>query len=238
MVVLPAYRAARTLERTYRDIPKDVVDDILLVDDASDDDTAALAVRLGIKTFRHPQNRGYGGNQKTCYSQALRAGVIATVRVAGLLHDIGKIGIPDSILRRPGALSDAEQDIVKQHVALGDLIIRDLPDVELIRAGVRHHHERWDGEGYLHRLAGEEIPLIARILAVGDAFSAMTTTRPYRKSLGVREALVRLGDVAGTQLDERLVIAFIRGIETAPDAPLPGVEAPAPVIWTPSLHVA
>ena len=74
MVVLPAYRAARTLERTYRDIPKDVVDEVLLVDDASDDDTAALAVRLGIKTFRHPQNRGYGGNQKTCYRQALRIG--------------------------------------------------------------------------------------------------------------------------------------------------------------------
>jgi glycosyltransferase involved in cell wall biosynthesis len=74
VVVLPAYRAGRTLERTYRDIPKDVVDDVLLVDDASDDDTSAVAVSLGIKTFRHARNRGYGGNQKTCYAEALRLG--------------------------------------------------------------------------------------------------------------------------------------------------------------------
>ena len=74
---------------------------------------------------------------------------------------------------------------MKQHVALGDMIVRDVPDIELVRAGIRHHHERWDGDGYLDRLEGEEIPLIARILAVGDAFSAMTTTRPYRKALDV-----------------------------------------------------
>ena len=86
----------------------------------------------------------------------------------------------------PASLTAEEYAIVKQHVALGDLIVRDLPDVDVIRAGVRHHHERWDGDGYLDRLAGEEIPLVARILAVGDAFSAMTTTRPYRKALDHR----------------------------------------------------
>ena len=107
----------------------------------------------------------------------------------GLLHDVGKIGIPDPILRKPGKLTAAEYDIVKQHVALGDMIVRDVPDIEIVRAGIRHHHERWDGDGYLDRLEGEEIPLIARILAVGDAFSAMTTTRPYRKALDLREAL-------------------------------------------------
>lgn len=164
--------------------------------------------------------------------------LVATVRVAGLLHDVGKIGIPDTILRKPGALTEAEYDIVKQHVALGDLIVRDLPEVELVRAGVRHHHERWDGNGYLHRLTGEEIPLIARILAVADAFSAMTTTRPYRKALDVREALTRLGDAAGTQLDERLVVTFVNGIETADDAPLPGREAPPSGLWTPYRQVA
>ena len=164
--------------------------------------------------------------------------LIATIRVAGLLHDIGKIGIPDQILRKPGRLSEDEYAVVKQHVALGDMIVRDLPDIELIRAGVRHHHERWDGDGYLDRLAGEEIPLIARILAIGDAFSAMTTTRPYRKALDVREALSRLGDAAGTQLDERLVAAFIEGIETAPDAPLPGVDTQPLRLWTPYRQVA
>jgi diguanylate cyclase (GGDEF)-like protein len=159
------------------------------------------------------------------------------LHTAGLLHDIGKIGIPDVVLRKPGKLTDVEYDIVKQHVALGDMIVRDLPNVELIRAGIRHHHERWDGDGYLHRLAGEEIPLVARILAVGDAFSAMTTTRPYRKALSIEEALTRLEDAAGTQLDERLAVAFVEGIRSAEHPPLPG-EHVEPRIWTPDLRVA
>jgi diguanylate cyclase (GGDEF)-like protein len=158
--------------------------------------------------------------------------LLRSIRVAGLLHDVGKIGIPDQILRKPGKLTDAEFGIVKQHVALGDMIVRDLPDIEIIRAGIRHHHERWDGAGYLEHLEGEGIPLIARILAVGDAFSAMTTTRPYRKALDVREALNRLEDAAGTQLDERLVRLFVDGIESDVDAPLPGVEVPGS-LWTP-----
>jgi HD-GYP domain-containing protein (c-di-GMP phosphodiesterase class II) len=161
---------------------------------------------------------------------------IHTVRVAGLLHDVGKIGIPDHILRKPGKLTADEYEIVKQHVVLGDLIVRDLPDVDAIRAGVRHHHERWDGTGYVDRLAGEDIPLIARILAVSDAFSAMTTTRPYRKALDVREALNRLEDAAGTQLDEVLVLAFVHGIEHIVGAPLPGTDAPR--LWTPYASVA
>jgi diguanylate cyclase (GGDEF)-like protein len=159
--------------------------------------------------------------------------LIRTIRLAGLLHDIGKIGIPHQILRKPGKLTDEEYAIVQQHVALGDMIVRDLPDIEVIRAGIRHHHERWDGAGYLDHLEGEEIPLIARILAVGDAFSAMTTTRPYRKALAVREALNRLEDASGSQLDERLVRAFVDGIETASDAPLPGMDVAATGLWTP-----
>ena len=159
--------------------------------------------------------------------------LIRTIRVAGLLHDVGKIGIPDPILRKPGKLTDAEYKIVQQHVALGDMIVRDLPDIEVVRAGIRHHHERWDGAGYLDHLEADGIPLIARILAVGDAFSAMTTTRPYRKALDVREALKRLEDAAGTQLDEHLVRAFVDGIETAADAPLPGADIAATGLWTP-----
>jgi diguanylate cyclase (GGDEF)-like protein len=159
--------------------------------------------------------------------------LIRSVHTAGLLHDVGKIGIPDPILRKPGKLSATEFDIVKQHVALGHMIVRDVPDLDLVRAGIRHHHERWDGDGYLDRLAGEEIPLIARILAVGDSFSAMTTTRPYRKALDLREALHRLEDAAGSQLDETLVRAFVTGIETAPDAPLPGADLPATIPWAP-----
>jgi diguanylate cyclase (GGDEF)-like protein/putative nucleotidyltransferase with HDIG domain len=161
---------------------------------------------------------------------------VRTVRLAGLLHDVGKIGIPDGLLRKPSKLTDEEYAVFQQHVVLGDAIVRDLPHVEEVRAGIRFHHERWDGHGYVEGREGEEIPLIGRILAVADAFSAMTTTRPYRKALAVTEALKRLGDAAGTQLQEDLVTTFITGIETAPGAPLPG-EEPAG-LWRPALWVA
>jgi diguanylate cyclase (GGDEF)-like protein len=163
---------------------------------------------------------------------------IRTLRIAGLLHDVGKIGIPDPVLRKPGKLTDAEYEIVKQHVALGDMIVRDLPDIEVVRAGIRNHHERWDGRGYLAGLSGEDIPLVGRMLAVGDTFSAMTTSRPYRRSLGISEALRRLGDAAGTQLDERLVSEFISGIETAENPPLPEVRSAPVRLWTPQAKVA
>ncbi len=163
--------------------------------------------------------------------------VLESIHTAGLLHDIGKIGIPDVILRKPARLTAEEYEVVKQHVALGDMIVRDLPDVEAVRAGVRHHHERWDGRGYLHALSGEDIPLVARILAVGDAFSAMTTTRPYRKALDIREALSRLGDAAGTQLDERLVAAFIRGVEESPEIAERQAGSSA-ALWRPGRRVA
>jgi diguanylate cyclase (GGDEF)-like protein len=161
---------------------------------------------------------------------------LATIRTSGLLHDVGKIGIPDTLLRKPGKLTADEFDVFRQHVALGDAIVRDMPNLELVRAGIRHHHERWDGRGYLEGLSGEAIPLIGRIMAVADAFSAMTTTRPYRKALPIEEALKRLGDAAGSQLQEELVKAFIAGIETAPDAPMPG--EPSSQIWHPSTKVA
>jgi diguanylate cyclase (GGDEF)-like protein len=159
-----------------------------------------------------------------------------TIQLAGLLHDIGKIGIPDVILRKPSKLTADEYRMFQQHVSLGDAIVRDVPNLEVVRAGILHHHERWDGEGYLQGLEGEAIPVIGRILAVADAFSAMTTTRPYRKALPLTEAIKRLGDAAGTQLDEGLVTEFITGLETAPDAPIPGEE---PIhLWRPELWVA
>lgn len=157
---------------------------------------------------------------------------VSTIRTAGLLHDVGKIGIPDVVLRKPGRLSADEQEIVKQHVVLGDLIVRDLPDSDEVRRGIRSHHERWDGKGYVDRLSGDEIPLIARILSVADTFSAMTTSRPYRKALDVREAITRLVDASGSQLEEELVLAFVRGLETAADPPLPGSQ-PSIRLWTP-----
>jgi diguanylate cyclase (GGDEF)-like protein len=131
------------------------------------------------------------------------------LRLAGLLHDIGKIGIPDGILRKPAPLTGEEYDIVKQHVALGDAIVGAVPQLAEVRAGVRHHHERWDGSGYLDGLSGDAIPRIARILAVADAYSAMTTTRPYRKALSPNDALARVAEAAGSQLDPELASAFV-----------------------------
>ena len=163
---------------------------------------------------------------------------LAILRTAGLLHDIGKIGIPDDILRKPGRLTPYEYEIVKQHVALGDLIVRDLPEIDRVRAGVRHHHERWDGNGYVDKLAGEEIPLVARILSVGDAFSAMTTTRPYRKALSVQQALDELRAAAGSQLDPTLVGEFVDGIEHDPDAPMPGADRNGTQLWIPGSRAA
>ena len=159
-----------------------------------------------------------------------------TLHIAGLLHDIGKIGIPDSILRKPAPLTADEYHIVKQHVALGHMIVRDLPHLDLVRAGIRFHHEQWDGGGYLEGIHGEEIPVVARILAVADAFSAMTTSRAYRKAMPIREALRRLEDSAGSQLDPDMVIPFVRGMETASDAPIPGDEHRSiPPAWLPQV---
>jgi len=164
--------------------------------------------------------------------------VRASLRIAALLHDVGKIGVPDDILRKPGRLTPYEYEIVKQHVALGDLIVRDVPDVEHIREGVRYHHERWDGKGYMVGLAGDNIPLIARILAVADAFSAMTTSRPYRKAIPAEPALLELRLVAGTQLDATLVDAFVNAMELDPDAPRPGAIRNTKLLWKPAERAA
>jgi diguanylate cyclase (GGDEF)-like protein/putative nucleotidyltransferase with HDIG domain len=168
----------------------------------------------------------------------LDADTLRTIQVAGLLHDVGKIGIPDQILRKPGRLTAGELDVIAQHVVLGEMIVREIPDIDRVRDGIRNHHERWDGRGYVAGLSGEEIPLIGRVLAVADSFSAMTTTRPYRKALDLKEALARLGDAAGSQLDERLVKAFLDGLEEDANPPLPGIEANPSGLWFPLRRAA
>ncbi len=130
------------------------------------------------------------------------------VEVAGLLHDVGKIGVPDAILRKPGSLSDAEFHAVRHHPMMGSIIVSSVPGFEDMLDAVRHHHERWDGEGYPFGLCGQEIPLVARIMAVADAFSAMTTDRPYRKGMNPMRACAILERGAGTQWDPDCVTAF------------------------------
>ena len=132
-----------------------------------------------------------------------------TVQVAALLHDVGKIGVPDRVLRKPGALSDEEHQAVQQHPAMGAAIVGAVPGFEETLDVVRFHHERWDG-GYPFGLLKEETPFLARVVSVADAFSAMTTDRPYRKGMPREKALKILEGGAGTQWDPQCVAALLR----------------------------
>jgi len=133
---------------------------------------------------------------------------IAFLRRGALLHDIGKIGVPDNILRKPAALSDAEWQTMRRHPEFGARIIAGIPFLQDVSQIVRHHHERWDGKGYPDRLAGEAIPLGARIFAVADSFDAMTSDRPYRRAMSVEEACDEIARCRATQFDPTVVDAF------------------------------
>jgi diguanylate cyclase (GGDEF)-like protein/putative nucleotidyltransferase with HDIG domain len=139
------------------------------------------------------------------------------VRVAGLLHDIGKIGVPDFILRKPGKLTAGEYEVMKGHVTLSALIIHGLPRMNDILDAVSNHHERWDGQGYPRGVAENEIPLLGRVMAIADAFSAMTTSRPYRAAMSVDEALIEIEKGAGTQFDPELAALFVGEMKTLKD---------------------
>ena len=132
-----------------------------------------------------------------------------TVAVAALLHDVGKIGVPDAILRKPARLTEQEFEAIKLHAQMGAAIVGASPELSDTLEAIRHHHERWDGNGYPSGLRGEQIPLVARILAVSDAYSAMTTDRPYRKGMDRGRALAILEEGAGTQWDPNCVWAFL-----------------------------
>jgi diguanylate cyclase (GGDEF)-like protein/PAS domain S-box-containing protein len=135
------------------------------------------------------------------------------LRIAGLLHDVGKIGIPDHILYKPEPLDDDERRAVQQHPLLSEMIIREVPQLVDVLDAVRHHHERFDGTGYPRGLLGNEIPLLARVLAIADAYSAMTVDRPYRQALSDQEALAELEAGAGSQFDPELLQAFVKVLE-------------------------
>lgn len=135
---------------------------------------------------------------------------IECVRICGLVHDIGKIGIPEAVLCKPGRLTDEEFRIIKQHPEIGHRILKDLPQLRDVLPGVLYHHERFDGKGYPHGLAGENIPLIARILCVADTFDAMSSTRAYRAAMPHEKAQAEIVRCAGTQFDPTLASAFTR----------------------------
>jgi HD-GYP domain-containing protein (c-di-GMP phosphodiesterase class II) len=189
-----ALRAQATeLERSYGD----TIMSLAAAVDARDSQTEShsrrvteLAVRLGEELELDP-------------------GSLRALRHGAELHDIGKIGVPDAILRKPGPLTEAEWELMQRHPMIGHDMIKHVSFLEDARPVVRHHHERWDGQGYPDGLAGEDIPIAARIFALADAYDAITSDRPYRRGSDPEEALLRIIQDAGTHFDPMLVAAFV-----------------------------
>ena len=131
------------------------------------------------------------------------------VRIAGLVHDVGKIGVPEAVLQKPGQLTEAELEQIKQHPTIGHKILEDIVALDDILPGVLYHHERWDGRGYPEGLDGHSIPLLGRLLAVADAFDAMSSDRSYRPALPREQVLNEIRANAGSQFDPELAEAFL-----------------------------
>ena len=157
--------------------------------------------------------------------------VLKDVEVAALLHDIGKMGVPDSILRKPDKLTKEEYEVMKKHPEYSWAIVRLFPDFDRASMFVLHHHESYDGKGYPGNLKATEIPIGARLVAVIDSFDAMVSSRPYREGLPLEEALRRLILASGTQFDPLVVQSFIRIAQ----AEFPAVFAATGTLTTVSL---
>jgi len=134
---------------------------------------------------------------------------IEAVRHGALLHDVGKLAIPNEILHKPGPLTVAEWRVMAEHPAIGERILRRTPQLGHLAPIVRHEHERWDGSGYPDGLAGTAIPIASRIILACDAYNAMITTRPYREAMSLRDAIAELRDKSGTQFDPQVVAALL-----------------------------
>lgn len=158
----------------------------------------------------------------------VRGSDLAVVEQAGLLHDIGKIGVRDAVLLKPGRLDGREREAIERHPIIGDSILHPVGFLASALQVVLHHHEHWDGTGYPSGLKGEEIPLVARIIAVADTYDAMTSRRPYREPMRHATAVEEIGRLAGTQFDPAVVAAFLTTIASDPKAPEPAEEAGRP----------
>jgi two-component system cell cycle response regulator len=162
---------------------------------------------------RNPQLRSHLGDvadlaEATALRLQLGHDEVEQVRHAAELHDVGKVAVPDAILTKPGPLEEEEWPFIRRHAVIGERIIAAAPALTRVAALVRHSHERWDGRGYPDALAGTDIPAGARIVAVADAFDAMTSPRPYSLPRTPDAALEELERCAGTQFDPAVVAAF------------------------------
>jgi putative nucleotidyltransferase with HDIG domain len=192
----------------------------------------ALAAAIDAKD---PYTRGHSERVARYSSQVakemgLTAEDVRRVRLSALLHDVGKIGIDDRILRKPTALTEEEFEIMKSHPVKGAAIMEAIPQLRDVIPGMKHHHERWEGGGYPDGLAGEEIPLQARIVSVADTFDAMTTTRPYQRAMDIRFVFQRLRDLAGNRFDPSVVEALIQSYEKGELVPIAREEVPPEAI--------
>ena len=150
---------------------------------------------------------------------------VRKVRLSALLHDVGKIGIDDRILRKPTALTDEEFEVMKQHPSKGAAIMSAIPQLADVVPGMKHHHEKWEGGGYPDGLKGEEIPLLARIVSVADTFDAMTTTRPYQKAMEITYVVNRIQSLAGTRFDRRVTDVLLKAHQSGELVPIPAETA-------------
>jgi len=135
---------------------------------------------------------------------------VGRMHIAGLVHDIGKIGVPEAVLTKPGKLTEEEFAWIRRHPEIGHRILKDIPQFRDILPGVLSHHERFDGQGYPHGISGDEIPLVARLISLADAFDAMSSTRTYRATLSRPEVIQEILDCAGTQFDPELAPVFVK----------------------------
>ncbi len=164
-----------------------------------DDDTLRHTERVGVIAAEIGARLGLAG------------GEVELLREAAPLHDVGKIGIPDSILLKPGNLSEAELEIMKTHAALGGRLLGNCtsPVLEMAAAIAATHHEWWDGTGYPNGLAGEQIPLVGRITAVADVFDALSHDRPYKPAWPIGQAIARIKRASDSQFDPRVAAVFL-----------------------------
>ena len=173
----------------------------------------AVASAIDLRSWETPGH----SRRVTAYTLELAAAVgitspvvLGQIRRGALLHDIGKLGIPDAVLHKTGPLNEREWRLMRRHPELGYQILSGIPFLQEAATIVLHHHEHWDGTGYPYGLKGEQIPLAARLFAVADALDAITSDRPYRSALSFEEARRRVARGAGHQFDPEVVRAFLR----------------------------
>jgi HD-GYP domain-containing protein (c-di-GMP phosphodiesterase class II) len=152
---------------------------------------------------------------KVARSLELSEQEIKDVKQVALLHDIGKIGVPDAVLNKPGPLDRDEWQLMQEHTVIGERIIRSIDGLAHLAPGIRNEHERWDGTGYPDQLRGEKIPLSSRVILVCDAYHAMISDRPYRAAIDPALAVAEISRNSGTQFDPRIVDALITCLETS-----------------------